>query len=299
MLSVLSLPNVSLPFFTEPLSPRIWGYFRIVIALFCLVEYAAIAPNLALLAGKNGLVPWIVGDNLIGTYLPTIGKIEQLFGNKWLSSTAWLWLFYGLFMVSLIGLLVGWRTRIMAVSTWFIHLVFFNTIHLSAYGVESFTSIALFYIVFAPVEQTLSLDSRLKKNAATPSSWARVSLRVLQIHLCIVYLASGLEKAVGSDWWNGNAIWYALNEEQFRQFDMTWLAQVPFVAKMLGWGTLVIEIGYAFLLWRPQTRRFWLPLTISLHLGIAIFMGLYLFATIMILLNILAWSESGPLSKNA
>ena len=292
-----SLPHKIHRFFTEPLSPIIWGYFRIAIALFCLVEYTLIAPDLVLLFSKNGLVPWQIGDNLVATYLPTIGKLEQFFGNGLLSSKEWLWLCYSLFMLSLVGLLMGWQTRTMAISAWLMHLIFFQTAHLCAYGVESFTSIALFYSIFAPIEQAISIDSWRKAHPAPPSSWARISLRVLQIHLCVVYLASGLEKSMGAEWWNGNAIWYALNEEQFRQFDMSWLAQVPFISKILGWGTLMIEIGYIFFIWFPRMRRFWLSLTLSLHLGIAIFMGLHLFATVMILLNLFAWLEMTPSVK--
>jgi hypothetical protein len=104
---------------------------------------------------------------------------------------------------------------------------------------------------------------------------------VLQIHLCIVYLATGLEKAMGIDWWNGEAIWCSLMRRDLCGWDMSWLARFPGLAMLAGWGTLLVEIGYTAFIWPSKTRRLWAAATISLHIGIAIFLGLTSFAAIM------------------
>ena len=54
---------------------------------------------------------------------------------------------------------------------------------------------------------------------------------------------------------------------------------------LAGWGTLIIEIGYAFLIWPRRTRKSWCIATIGLHLSMALFMGLAFFASLMILLT--------------
>ena len=78
----------------------------------------------------------------------------------------------------------------------------------SIYGVDEFAHIGLFYCIWMPVGQAWSLD---RWGVADAGTWeARLALRVLQLHLCIVYFASGIEKATGTDWRNGDVIWYAL-----------------------------------------------------------------------------------------
>jgi len=42
---------------------------------------------------------------------------------------------------------------------------------------------------------------------------------------------------------------------EYRQLDLTWLADVPLLVKLAAWGSLVIEIGYPFFVWPPMTRK--------------------------------------------
>ena len=64
----------------------------------------------------------------------------------------------------------------------------------------------------------------------------------MQIHLCVIYLSAGLEKAMGRQWWNGEAIWQTISQPSFRTFELGWLAQHPFIPMLAGWATLLIEI---------------------------------------------------------
>ena len=78
----------------------------------------------------------------------------------------------------------------------------------------------------------------------------------------------------------------------FSTFDLSWLARYPWIPMLAGWGTLVVEIGYAFLIWPRRTRKVWCIATIGLHLGIGLFMGLVFFSSVMILLTVLSLSDS-------
>jgi hypothetical protein len=188
-----------------------------------------------------------------------------------------------------LALLLGWRTTVAAVVAWATHLLLFPSWHLSSYGVDQFATIALFYMVVMPVGHDLSLDRAAGRSTAAPSIWAAVALAVLRIHLCIVYLSSGIVKASGEQWRNGEAIWRAVMQPQFAQFDLSWLAHVPWMAQAACWGTLAVEIGYAAFVWPRLSRRFWVLLTVGLHLGIAAMLGIYLFAAAMIVLTVAAF----------
>jgi hypothetical protein len=198
----------------------------------------------------------------------------------------------GVFLLYLAGLgalLTGWRTRISAAVVWLTHLALNTTGTVSIYGVDAFANLALFYCVWMPVGHAFSADVAAGRVSGEPSFGARLGLRVLQLHLCIAYLASGLEKVVGEQWRTGEAVWLALMQPALGQLDFSWMASAPWVALLACWGTLVVEIGYAFFVWPRRTRKAWALATIGLHAGIAVFMGLVSFSAVMAVLTLSAF----------
>ena len=154
------------------------------------------------------------------------------------------------------------------------------------YGMDMFHHISLFYCAIMPVGNSLSLDQLRTKKKILSSQEAGVSRHLLQLHLCIMYTSSGFEKAAGVQWWNGEAIWRSVMLPTFHNFDMAWLAQVPWLAMFLGWGILVIEIGYSIFVWIPRIRLLAIVAILLMHIMIGIFLGLQLFAIIMMILNL-------------
>src|SRR4029079_2907775 len=139
----------------------------------------------------------------------------------------------------------------------------------SAYGVFEFATIGLFYCALMPVGDALSVDAGSWR-ADRASVGARLARRVLQAHLCIVYFTSGIEKIRGEQWRNGEAIWRAVLRPRFQSMDLSWLAFYPMLPLLACWGTLAVEIGYAFLIWHRRTRRVCVLAAIGMHAGIAV-----------------------------
>jgi hypothetical protein len=276
-------------FFFQPFSPLNFGYYRIGIGLVALLLSFLLYPSLYLLFGQHGLVIWEVTDALASPCQPTLGRLYQWVNPTFLNADSFLYAFFFIYQLALLIFILGWKTPYMAFLAWLMHLTLMNTCRFGSYGVESMLNIALLYAIFFPCGRSLSIDSKGKTDP--PDAYSRLSLRVLQLQLCIIYTASGMEKAFGAEWWDGNAIWYSLTEEQFRQFDFFWLSEYTLIAKILGWWTLLIEIGYALFVWYRPTSRFWIIQVLLLHLGIFIFMGLYTFALIMIVFNISAFAH--------
>jgi hypothetical protein len=177
-------------------------------------------------------------------------------------------------VASLIGLLIGWRARVFARAAWLFHLVLVSG-QITAYGVDMFAHIFLFYLCLFPSGW-----------GDSPSSLARFGIRLLQLHLCIAYFFCGYEKAQGPQWWDGDAIWRPLMLPLYSSHDMSWLASYPWLAKLAGWGTLVVEGAYPIFIWPRVTRYLWALLVISLHLGIGVFLGLGIFSLFMSVLTL-------------
>jgi len=95
---------------------------------------------------------------------------------------------------------------------------------------------------------------------AVPSVAADVALRLLQVHLAVVVVTSGLHKLQFGDWWAGLALWYPLHPPL-----ETTLAAARFRAgraetylmflNVVGYAALAWQIGFPLFAWRRDGRR--------------------------------------------
>ncbi|MBO0694807.1 MAG: HTTM domain-containing protein, partial [Verrucomicrobia bacterium] len=188
------------------------------------------------------------------------------------------------------GLVLGLACRLSAVLAWFLHLCAAGSGDFVSYGVDNFMTIGLFYLMLSPLPDRYSLDWRLRKTRARDPQFLGFWRRVLQLHLCVIYFFSGLTKCLGSGWWNGSAIWRALIRPPFNVIDPQILARGEFVFPIIGIVICLLETGYPFFIWSSKTRNIWLIGICAMHVGIGLTMGMYLFAFIMIVLNLAAFA---------
>ena len=230
----------------------------------------------ALLSLESHFVPrlgWLVA---LGTH---VGLREEM-----VLSVAWFCL-----LVAGCGLLVGLACRCSAVLAWFLHLCAAKSGGFLSYGVDNFMTIGFFYLMLSPLPDRYSLDWRLRelrpKNPQLLGFWHRV----LQLHLCAIYFFSGLTKCLGSGWWNGSSMWRALIRPPFNVIDPEILVRWRSLFPLAGILICLLEIGYPFFIWHSKTRNVWLIGICAMHVGIGLTMGMYLFALIMIVLNVAAF----------
>lgn len=276
-------------FFTKPQRAETLGLFRIAVGSFAVIQMLVLLPDWMWLFGPDGLLPWVVSDTLNAKNTPAVSDAAQWLSHIGLSENGTVYVVTILYALSLFSLIAGFYTRIAAFFAWFCHMMLNATGHMTAYGVETFTHIALFYCMVLPVGAALSVDRGRGKYQNVPGYLITLGIRVIQLHLCIMYCSSGIEKALGAQWWNGKAIWMSLQQDQFHRFDTGWLAYTPIIPKILGWATLAVEILYPFGMYWRKTKKIWLMAVCGMHLFIMIFLGLYLFGGLMILLNISAF----------
>jgi len=274
-------------FFFAPASAAPLASLRIGIASILLAQAFNFRRGVLDLLGSRGIVEWNALDKLHRLASGPLGVLLHAFEGLHPDADRLVGGLGLIYVASLVGLGLGWRVRWTAPLAWCSHLGLMLIGKDVAYGVDSIANVALFYSIWMPVGQAASLDVRAGRTALGPSPEARFALRVLQLHLCIIYLASGATKAAGIQWWNGEAIWRALMNPNYRQLDFSWLAEVPWLAKLLCWGTLAVELGFPALIWPARTRQPVALAVIALHLGIALALGLWFFSAFMIAL---VWS---------
>jgi hypothetical protein len=208
---------------------------------------------------------------------------------------------------------LGLWTPVTAVVTWLGALSYINRGLTTLFGMDTMTNIALIYLMVGylftrPSARALSLDRLLWRRrqarlggarAAVAADASSVSVnfavRMMQIHFCVIYLGSGLSKLLGAAWWNGTAVWWTMVNYEFAPMNLRYYNEfLGFLARhrplwelvMTGGViyTLVVEIGFPFLVWNRRLRWLMVIGGVGLHTGIALTMGLTGFSLMMLIL---------------
>lgn len=278
-------------FFFDPASAAPLAALRISISAVLLAQVGFLYQDIFELFGSKAILQESLTSYFVSPMVPRLSWVLPIL-NSWGISEQTALIAVGVgYCLVLFSLLLGLASRFSAFSAWFLHWVLMNTGLCTNYGADNYAHVFLFYLIWMPCGRLWSLDALIKKPLVS-SSWARLSLRVIQLHLCISYFMAGFDKAMGPQWWNGEVIWRALMLPVYSQWDMSWLAQVPVLAKVSAWGTLVVEMGYPIFIWPKRTRRLWIALIVSMHLGIIVFLGLGIFGAIMTCFTVCAFGVS-------
>ena len=270
-----------------------------------------------LLAGTGGgLISRNLGEAILSLESPFVPRLGWLIAlgakaglpEETVLSIAW---------ITLLGtgcsLLAGLFCRSSAILAWFLHLSATKSGGLVSYGVDNFMTIGLFYLMLSPLPDRYALDQRWRKSppkdrqwnrrapsdmdgrAAKPSERERASQllgfwrRVLQLHLCLIYFFGGLTKSLGNGWWDGSNLWRALIRPPFNIIAPEVLVRWKYLFPIAGVFVYLLEIGYPFFIWHRRTRGIWLACICGMHVAIGMTMGMYLFALVMIILNVAAF----------
>ena len=186
-------------------------------------------------------------------------------------------------------LLLGLLSRQAAIVAWFVHLCAAESGGLLAHGADNFMTTALFYLMLSPLPDRFSFDHWVAKTKPKNPQSLGFWRRVLQVHLCFVYFIGGLAKLLGSGWWDGSNLWRSLTRPPFNLISPELLVHFKYALPFLGISICLLEVTYPVFIWLRRTRRVWLACILVMHAAIGLLMGLYLFALVMIVMNVAAF----------
>jgi hypothetical protein len=186
-------------------------------------------------------------------------------------------------------LLLGLFCRPAAIIAWFLHICAAESGGLLAYGADNFMTTGLFYLMLSPLPDRYAFDHWLVKTKPKDPQLLGFWRRVLQVHLCFVYFFGGLAKCLGSGWWDGSNLWRSLTRPPFNIIEPDILVRFKYVLPVLGISICLLELGYVVFIWIKKTRLVWLVCILGMHIAIGLTMGLYLFALVMVVLNLAAF----------
>ncbi len=198
---------------------------------------------------------------------------------------------------------IGLWTRYTTVFSWLGAMCYVQRATITVYGLDSMMMIVLCYLMIGPSGAMLSVDRWLQVRRARkrglpvpevqPSVRANFAIRLFQVHFCFIYLAAGTSKLLGPTWWSATSLNIVMLNPEFSP--LHWAPYYYFLKFLAGhrwmWeifmgvqivGTLLLEIGFPFLVWYPRWRWAMICGSVGLHTGIAMFMGLTTFSVVMV-----------------
>jgi hypothetical protein len=260
-------------FASEPLYAL--GLVRLALGAVAIGWTVNLLPDLLTFFGEDGPVP----SQPAGAYQVGIFQV-------WASDTAIL-VGWTVLLLCAIAMFVGWHSRLAAVGVWILVFSFIRRDPWIFNGGDRLLCLTALILALSSCGAALSLDQRRRTgrfwSAEDRAVWP---IRLLQVQLSVVYLATALAKLIGNTWADGTAVSYAWRV--FQDWAIIpvpqWVSGTSIAVNIATWGTLVIELSIAILVWNKRWRARVLIAGVVLHVAIYLNLPVAYFSLAMFVL---------------
>lgn len=225
-------------------------------------------------------------------------ELLQLWNNEWFISlhmasglTSFEILLFIIAGIFACMLLVGYRTELAMIISWFLLLSLHARNPMILQGGDVILRVVMFWMLFLPLNRAYSLD-RLFNRIAPPKEKTVLSSATIGyiVQICLIYVFTGLLKT-GDAWHtDGTAVYYALNIDQLVIPLGAWLRTLPELMTILTHVTLYLELYGVLLFFSPIKTGFFrlsgIVLFALLQIGFNSSMRLGLFGMIAIVVTL-------------
>ncbi|NOY29102.1 MAG: HTTM domain-containing protein, partial [Planctomycetes bacterium] len=191
-------------FWFTPTDPATLCFIRILAGAMLLYTHLVWSLDLQAFVGQDGWLP--------------VEFLRNLQGHQWSvwSVFFWIeppWLLWSVHIFALCVfscLMLGLFTRTTAVLAFLLAVSYAHRVSPGAFfGLDKINCMLALYLMLGPCGARYSLDRirRLRRGNASPampSTSANIAIRLIQLHLCVIYLFSGLAKLLGENWQAGS-----------------------------------------------------------------------------------------------
>ncbi len=310
-------------FWLRPSSARPLAALRIGVGVLLLYWFVTFAPDLTTLFSADGLLPSGSVDQWEQTGWGSTEAQQQLaFGDAYRRAQATsenmsvlalcdapveLWTAWGVGVLAAILLIAGCFSRISAWIAWAMFLSFVNRAPMLSGPFEAVAAMLLFYLALAPCGLVCSFDRwrALRKPRTTieaaefnsvchaPPRWsATVTLRLIQVHLCAIYVLMALAQWGGgggeTPWATGEAIWL-LAARPSSGLGFGWLASAPVLVDLWTHGMWLFTFTFPLLIWAKRARPALIVLAGVVWFAFALLTGMYAFCLLMTVAGLAFW----------
>lgn len=257
---------------------RALAFLRAGIAIQILRDLAERAPYIADHYSDWGLLP---RDILMRTFgNEVIACLYMMSGNS--AVVAALFIINALLAIAL---LVGYRTRLVGVLCYVMLLSLEARNPLVTNSGDVLFRMILFWGLFMPLGARWSVDRALARRddePAEPRTYVSMATIALLVQLCLIYWFGAALK-FHPVWYEGRAVWYALNVDMYATQFGVWLRGFPALLPWLTWcalggeilGPLVAAVG----LRKLRVAAIFAMILMHLSFGMCLDIGVFTFVT--------------------
>ncbi len=242
-----------------PLKERLFGLdarslalFRIVLGSLVAIDAVDRLRDLGALYTEVGAFPSVLAPPAgVRAALPFQVMGVEL-GGMWLV----LMFFAGVAMA------LGWRTRVFTVVCWVLQISIQARNPWVMYGADLLIRTLLFWGIFLPLNQVMSLDRRAGRAKAPERTPLTVATLAYTLQIAVLYLVTGILKS-GHAWFDGTAGWYALQIDTFTGPIGVWMRNFPGILWASTLFIISLEYVGSFILFIPW-KTTWFRMAILL-----------------------------------
>ena len=203
-----------------------------------------------------------------------------------------------MWILVLISLILGFRTRLtawinFALTTYFFSLRGYSALHVADWVHQSMS----FYLALMTTDRHLTIEKfwrSPKAGTALPSVWP---LRLAQLNLASIYFHSATTKLIDPGWLQGTAFLDTLRSPYLTNFAMPWLPSYAAVFIFLNYAVIAWEFSIPFF-WISRKTRFWAVLSsYFFHFGILLLLRVGWFTEVM-LAALFLFADDWPILRN-
>ena len=272
---------------------RTLALFRVCLGLWLLADLINRAGHLVAHYTGFGVFPRAAAIVYLSDWRLSIHLIN---GSAWFQGI--LFIVAGLLALFLV---LGYRTRIVTVLSWFLLLSLQNRNPLLLQGGDNLALMLLFWGMFLPLGARFSVDAAMNDPPQdVPNKFFSVATMALLIQCMSVYFFSAFLKS-GVEWIpDGTAVYYALHAEGFATALSIWVRQFDTLMRGLTYFVWWLELIGPLLMfapvWHLPLRLLTTFLFMSMHVGFILFLNVGLFPFISIT-SLLAFTPTGAWDK--
>lgn len=267
-------------FWFTPADPTLMGLIRVLTGLMLLYTHAVwgLALN-----DFFGTTPW-----LSRSLVREMQSGEFTYSLWWLVPDGMIWPAWALSMAVFAAFTVGLWTRLTSALSLALAISYAYRVPEALFGLDQINVMLTLYLTIGDAGRALSVDRwRAVRHGGAPvfpapSAASNLGQRLINVHMCVIYFFAGISKLQGAAWWSGEAMWGAFANLEYQSMDMTWLAWHPWLLNLASHVTILWEVFFCVLIWKPRWNPLILAGGVALHFGIGAFLGMWTFGLIML-----------------
>ena len=252
------------------------GLVRMMFGVVAVAWTLALLPDLSKVFGEHGVAPQY-----------TLLHYQWSVFEVWPGDRALL-IGWALLLLSAVAMTVGWHSRFAAVLVFVLIYSFLRRgVYIFNAG-DSIIAIVALILALCSCGAALSLDQRRRTgsfwSAETRAPWP---IRLMQVQLSVIYLVSVQAKlSGGKSWADGSATSYAWRTDGRWALlpAPEWLSSNAILVNAVTWGTLLIELAIAVLVWNRRWRFWVLAAGVVMHVTMMVSMNVGFFSLAMFVL---------------